>query len=141
MSPSEFALCLSGATYDDPVSKHWHERAKAEGLVVVFGASDDLMEFRGAIYDEIGAYNGTTALLTSNGLLQNDCSDDYCPHFEMLKAIAVPIRALWSPGGGYSWKYETKIPHATFEITEDGDPYCQGIVFKLSDVTTTEREP
>lgn len=34
---------------------------------------------------------------------------------------------------GYSWIYQTDIPHATFEIVEGDDPYCRGIVFALAD--------
>ena len=43
------------------------------------------------------------------------------------------IKTLWSKGE-YAWQYETEIPHATFEILEDGDKYCRGIVFDLADV-------
>ena len=31
------------------------------------------------------------------------------------------------PAGGRS------LPHATFQVNEDGEPYCRGIVFLLSD--------
>jgi hypothetical protein len=30
---------------------------------------------------------------------------------------------------GYYWQYKTDWPHKTFEITEDGEPWCKGIVF------------
>ena len=46
------------------------------------------------------------------------------------------IEALWDPGDGYSWRYATEIPHATFEIREDDQPYCQGIVFALNEAGT-----
>lgn len=98
----------------------------------MFGASDDLIEFRGAIHDELGA--PTTAYLTSEGLLQNECDSSECPHFEKMKAKAATIEALWCKEEGYSFTYKTDIPHETFEIVEDGEPYCRGIVFSLSDV-------
>jgi hypothetical protein len=33
-----------------------------------------------------------------------------------------------------SWSYETDIPHATFDVLEDGEVYCRGIVFALADL-------
>lgn len=134
MTPKELAEKLTGNEYLEEISGELADEAKAAGLVVVFGQSDDLMEFRGAIDDELGAYDGTTAYLNNSGLLTNDCENNECPHFEKAKAKAVTIDALWASEGGYSWTFSTKIPHETFEIVEDGEPYCRGIVFRLSDV-------
>ncbi len=30
--------------------------------------------------------------------------------------------------------YNTNIPHVTFDVMENNDKYCKGIVFKLSDL-------
>ena len=134
MNAKELAAKLNGTEYPLYVPKEVAAEAKAAGLVIVYGASDDLMEFAGAVDDELGAYDGTTAHLDANGLLKNDCDNDECPHFEKLKAAAATVEALWCKEGDYSWTYKTKIPHETFEIVEDGWPYCRGIVFSLSDV-------
>lgn len=135
MNAKELAEQLNGTHYPVNISKELLRQAKAAGLVVVYGASDDLMEFAGAVDDELGAYNGTTAYLSSSGLLQNDCSDDECPHFEKMKDRAATVEALWCEEGDYSWTYKTDIPHWTFEVLEDGEPpYCRGIVFALADV-------
>lgn len=137
MNAHEFAATLAGATYCNEISREQEAQAKANGLVIVFGASDDLMEFRGAIHDELGANDGTTAYLTSAGLLQNDCdSGEDCPHYEKQIERATTIEALWCKEDGYSWTFATEIPHATFEVTEDDEPYCRGIVFALADVQT-----
>jgi hypothetical protein len=104
-------------------------------LVAVFGASDDLMEFRGAIYDEVDCYEGGTAHVTPDGLLRNECDNDGCPYFERRQNTSSTIEASWAPDGeDISWVYITEIPHATFTIMEDGEPYCRGIVFDLADV-------
>ena len=132
MNAKELAALLNGRQYAKEITKAEAEEAKAAGLVVIFGASDDLMEFRGAIYDEIGAYNGATALLTHTGLLANECGDG-CPYAEREAAKGLAVKALWSPGDGYSWKFKTDIPHETFEVVDDGEPYCRGIVFALAD--------
>lgn len=47
---------------------------------------------------------------------------------------AKSIEALWCKEDGYSWTYKTEIPHATFEVVEDEEPYCRGIVFALADL-------
>jgi len=44
------------------------------------------------------------------------------------------VDALWAKEDGYSWTYRTDIPHATFEIVEDGEPYCRGIVIDVADL-------
>ena len=133
MTPFELAAILTGREYSEEITGTECAFAKAHGLVVVFGASDDLMEFRGAIDDELDAYEGTTAYLDSNGLLQNDCGNDECPHFANIKAKAQTVEAIWDRDG-YSWIFKTDIPHATFEIVEDDDKYCRGIVFALADL-------
>lgn len=132
MNAKELAAQLDGTQYPVRISKELATAAKAAGLVIVYGASDDLMEFEGMIRDELGAYEGTTAYITPAGLLQNECDNDECPHFEKLKEAAATIEALWD-SDGYSWAYKTAIPHETFEIVEDGEKYCRGIVFTLAD--------
>lgn len=138
MNAKELAAALNGREYGKEMTKVEEAQAKAAGLVVVFGYSDDNMEFNGAISDEVGCYDGGTAYLTSADLLQNDCDNDECPHFEKLKKAAVTIEAIWNRDG-YSWLYETAIPHETFEIMEGDDKYCRGIVFALADVAPNER--
>lgn len=129
---------LNGIEYDrdchTKIERIGNAHAQA-GLVIVYGESDDLMEFAGAISEELGAYDGTTAYLDSNGLLKNDCENRECPHFERAKAGAATIEALWCAEEGYSWTFKTDIPHATFDIMEDGEKFCRGIVFLLTDVT------
>lgn len=129
----EIAAQLNGSEYPLRISKDISEAAKLAGVVIVYGASDDLMEFDGAIHDEIDCYEGGTAYLTKDGLLQNDCESEECPHFEKLKTGSSFIDADWDTYG-YTWTYRTKIPHVTFEIVEDGEKYCRGIVFNLADV-------
>ena len=133
MTVNELAEKLNGNEYDNEIPKELEQEAKENNLVVVFGASDDLMEFRGAIYDEIDANENVEAFITSKGLLRNECDNDECPYFEFEKTMTKIIEAIWDTDG-YSWIYETDIPHSTFDILEDGEKYCRGIVFNLNDV-------
>ena len=132
MTAIEAAKELDGCEYTQEGSKELFERMKDAGLVAVFGASDDLIEFRGAIYDEVDAYEGGTAYLDQNGLIQNDCENDECPHFEKLKSKARTIEAKQGDvDDDQYWSYETTIPHTTFKIMEDDGVYCLGIVFNM----------
>lgn len=137
MTPKEIADQLTGVEYGRDMFNRVSavsDAATKHGIVIAYGASDDLMEFDGAILDEVGVYNGNEILLTSEGLLRSFCDEgEECPNFEEKKAGASKIKALWCAEPGYLWTYETTIPHATFEIIEEGQPYGRGIVFRLAD--------
>ena len=143
MTPQELAARLNGREYGSEITKAEEAEAKAAGLVVVFGASDDLVELRGAIDDELGAYEGTTLRITPLGLLPSwetvleaGAESDAEDYFLKKHAGIAEVKALWCPGDallGTSWAYETAIPHATFDVMEDGELYCRGIVFRLAD--------
>lgn len=137
LNAKELAALLNGRNYGDEITKEEAAQAKAAGLVVVYGASDDLMEFEGAIYDEVGCSDGGIAQVDAKGVLQSfehiDHDYDALKDFFKREDSAVEIEALWCAEPGYSWTYKTDIPHETFEIVEDGEPYCRGIVFALAD--------
>lgn len=134
MNAKQLAKMLNGREYLHETTEAEEAQAKENGLVVVFGASDNLVEFRGAIDDEIGAYQGGTTKLSKNGLPHNKCEDPQCPYFKKERdAMVYEIRALWGLHG-YSWAYDTNIPHEAFDIFEEGDKYCRGIVFYLGDL-------
>lgn len=130
MTPQEAAKKLDGSQYREEGSRELFAAMKAAGLVAVFGASDDLVEFRGAIDDELGAYGGTTVYLAADGSLINDCVG---------RPKGKAIEAKWDDGG-YSWRYETAIPCERFVVREDDDLYCEGIVFALADAPIEQRE-
>lgn len=132
----EIAEKLNGLGYRETPGKDIVDEAKEAGIVIVYGESDDLMEFRGAAYDEVGCFDGGLAYFTEAGLVQNLCQDDDCPYAKKEKEKATTVEALWCKEVDYSWTYKTDIPHECFEVLEDGEPYCRGIVFKLSDVPT-----
>ena len=70
MTAKELAEMLSGREYGMEITKEEERQAAAAKLVVVYGYSDDNVEFRGAIDEEIGAYEEATIYLTSVGILQ-----------------------------------------------------------------------
>ena len=139
MDAKELAAKLNGREYCREITDEEVRQAKEAGLVVVFGASDDLIEFRGAIRDEGDCYDGGTVLIDTKGVLPSwdsasECEESAQEYFER-KAKARTITALWAKEPGYSWTYKTDIPHETFEIVEDGEPYCRGIVFNIGEIS------
>jgi Rad3-related DNA helicase len=137
MTKEELAQELNGREYRMEITREEAKEAKSNNLVVVFGASDDLMEFRGAIDDETDAYEGVTVSIDKNGLLENQCDNDECPYFADRTAKAAKIKAVWCPHGkDLSWEYYTEIPHATFYVMDKDKShfYCRGIVFSMGDV-------
>lgn len=137
MTKEELAELISGrATYEELTSQE-AQCAKESGLVVVFGRSDDRMEFRGAIRDEVGCYEGGIAYLDKRGLFIDKCENDSCPYEEKERQKCRTIRAIWNDKGNPCWTYETEIPHAEFNIYEDGEIYCVGIVFDMSALIRT----
>lgn len=131
MNIKEYAEMLNGREYGYPqFTKEEIQIAKENGFVIVYGASDDLMEFDGAIYEEAGCFDGGKVYFNKIGAVFDE-------EFENSKCI----EALWCDdeikdenGGLITWTYKTDIPHETFMIYEDGESYCRGIVFSIDDV-------
>lgn len=126
----EFAKSINGKERDYPqFTKGEIQTAKENGFVIVYGCSDDLMEFEGAICDESGCYDGGRVYIDKTGVLSVDEPTtgkswiDEIWHDEM-----------GENGEIITWTYETEIPHETFMIYADGEPFCRGIVFKVEDL-------
>lgn len=132
------AVALHGREYPFDLTAEEQAQAKAAGLVVIFGASDDLMELRGAINDEFDCYDGGTALIDAKGLLPARDSiegDDDLRDFFAREPLAKKVEAVFGQEApAPTWTYNTTIPHATFDVMEDGELYCRGIVISVADL-------
>lgn len=135
MTAREMAELLNGREYGSEITDDEELIAKNSGLCVVFGASDDLVEFRGVFCDEVGSYNGSeTPIDPKQGpIASHECDCDYCGYKAAIKSCHT-LYADWCKVDEYSWTFRLGIPHETFDITEDGETYCRGIVFKVSDL-------
>lgn len=129
MDAKELAALLNGREYDSEITKEERQAAKEAGLAVVFGGSDDLCELCGAIDDEVGCFDGGTVYLDADGVFEKDDECDLCKLQERHLKTCRSIDAIWGEDG-YSWTYKTDIPHETFEIMDDGEKYCRGMVFR-----------
>ena len=130
MVTKEIAALLDGMEYNEELPVEVVSDAKRNGVVIVFGASDDLMEFRGAIEDEADCYKGGFILFDKGGLVKNKCDNEDCPYFREKLLPSKYIEAIWD-SEGYSWIYKTGIIHETFEILKEGRKYCRGVVFSM----------
>ncbi|MFZ6774709.1 hypothetical protein ACO0LB_18565 [Undibacterium sp. SXout7W] len=139
MTKEEFAALLSGRTYGKEITKDEEVIAKELGLIVIIGASDDLVEIYGVEREEIGAYGGTSFMIDANGVLKPrdeiDNDDDVAlQDYFFRRGNSKKVEAIFDNDTGYTWTYKTEIPHACFDIFEDGDAYCRGIVIDSADL-------
>jgi len=136
MTAKEMAEILDGREYGDEMTQGEELEARKSGLVVVFGYSDDGVELDGAIYDEVSCYDGGGFYVTKDRVWSGpDCGNDRCEFYQAAKKEAKLITAIWcDPESGASWSYKTDIPHETFNIYEDGELFCIGIVFSIDDL-------
>lgn len=131
MTIKEFAAILNNREYDNPqFTKEEIKVAKGNGFVIVYGASDDLMEFEGAICDEAGCFNGGEVWFDKYGVINEpEPTVDKC-----IEAVWYDSDVVDENENIITWSYKTDIPHETFMIYEYGEPYCRGIVFSIDDV-------
>lgn len=139
MTREELAQRLNGRQYGDEITSLEEKIARESGLVVVFGYSDDNMELRGAINDELGCYNGGAAYLRKKGvvMLPDDDEAEVLKRFrvydQVVNAPTKKIHAIWDKEG-YSCTYTIDVPFSTFDILEGDEKYCRGIVFSVEDL-------
>lgn len=147
MKKEELAARLNGRTNDEVITRDEHVLAADNGLVVVYGESDDLIEFAGAIYDEIGAWGGVKAVLYKHTkeysaiICESEAIRDLEDDFKMYKAMGAMldrhniVEAVWAPDGiDTTWLIKTGLPHASFNVIEDGELFCIGLVLDVKDL-------
>lgn len=124
MTAKDLANRLDGRQYLEEMTQEEERIAKENGLVVVFGYSDDNVELRGVIDDERVCWEGGTFWIYES---------EFVHMTDLLHGKSKKIEALWCDEGGPCWKYETDIPHETFRIFEEDELFCIGIVFSMNE--------
>ncbi|TGE29774.1 hypothetical protein [Hymenobacter metallicola] len=144
MTKEQLAASLDGCQYRDEVNKEWAKIAEEAGLIVVFGASDDLMEVRGAVDDELNAWDGVEAVFykhnTGFSVIENnsetirEIEDD----FHLYKALGAMLDrhnlVRITPAKDCQWDVITTLPHAKFDVKEEEDLYCRAVVIDIKDL-------
>ena len=98
MTKEELAAQLNGLEYTTRIPGALIAAAQSAGLVILCGASDDLMEFYGARREEIGCYDGGTAFVNAQGVLPDRDTleeDNEIAELVHRQKSAKPIEALW----------------------------------------------
>ena len=137
----EVAKRMDWREYGGELPANEAREIKAAGIVVVYGAGDGMCKFAGAIDDEADRYDGRTIYLDRSGVQNAD--DVMDAHgkigWDRYKKQAAKIQAEWcKTHSGPAWTYSTAIPHAVFSVMDNGEAYCVGIVFLLSDLPVVE---
>ena len=144
MKKEELAKILNDRQYGEEMIYEEHLQAKEDGLLVCFGYSDDLLEFRGIMSDEAGIYGGGSIFLYKNKDQKIAFLDE--SNYDEIKEILegynmdfilpkIPIKIQWCPNElDCSWLIKINIPHATFDLMKNEELYCRGIVLELSDI-------
>lgn len=143
LTAAELASRLHNREYRQELSRDEEQEAKRAGLLVVFGASDDLVEFRGAFRDEAGATGSSTVQFHRRGILPSwesldKTDEDHVLDYFDLKKESNQVAAHWDQAG-YSWFIEPGMgmAYAAFDVLEEGERFCRGVVI---DVDKAPRE-
>ena len=124
-----FAAMLDGREIGKEMSQEEEKIAASNGLTVVFGYSDDNIEVRGQVDDELGCFDGGDFWISRQGIRQWEQKELPVPLNEAGEWF---LRALWCGSEeGAAWPYQTSAPHSTFKIYEDGELFCIGLVLSL----------
>ncbi len=153
----DLAKLLDGNEYCDEFQNEYkinvEELCKKNNWVIVFGCGDDLIEFRGFIDDENGAWNGTLMKLVKPGDFYLDDKNKET-YKKAKKYEFVPINdnelntiknndykdncvveQLWCPEGlDASWQVNVAgVPCTKFNIMEDEELFCEAAIIDLSE--------
>ena len=143
MTKEELAAKLDGTEYPIYFDEKEIAEIKEANLVVVMGESDDGCGLGGSIHDEFDCYNGGECLIDKDGIINPWPNEQYEDEAEAeayfkRKPNARKIEALWCDESDeeneYAWTYKTDIPHAKFDIMDEGEKWCQAFVFSLDDI-------
>jgi len=137
MNAIELANELNGTEYPFRPTRDIIQKAIENNLVIVYGASDDLMELEGAIVEEVVASGGGIVRVYKSGVLgsRDDLdTDEDLEAWLQNKSNSKTIEAKWCETEEYSWTYQTDIPHSVFDIVEGSEKYCRALVFSVDDI-------
>lgn len=138
---------LNGRVYPDVITDLENCYVAENGLIVVFGFSDDQIYFKGKINDEVYVGDETDFVIVPPGIeipYGDDESDVYLKS-EKFEAIVIEenssitenrIKTLFSPEEiDCTWLIKTDLPHSSFDVMEDdGEIYCKGIIIDTADL-------
>lgn len=109
--------------------------------LIVTPYSDDGITFHGFINDEFGAWEGKTIYFSKTGTVwdEDECSPKYIPQLFPNSVTQIWVESLSEEKQKeypetQAWDYKTEIPHARFNILEDGEIWGVGLVIDVKDL-------
>jgi len=144
MNLKEWAEKFNNMEYGSNNIRDAQDELEADGVIAVMGASDDLCELYGDISDEFNCYNGNKLYWVGNGFCSETEKDnflcvvdnEYPIFFEKCQAIFNKDCSYINikEGTNCQFEYETNIPCERFNVMEDGNLYCSGLLFYTKDL-------
>lgn len=129
----QFANIISLRDFFEGLSDPEIECAKRNGLVIVYGYSDDLIELKGAIQAEGECFEGGDFhLIKEDGKWKLVRGEGVC---NTISAKWYNRLSLTDNGDIIPWSYETDISHEKFLANNGGDIFCEGFVFNVKDLS------
>lgn len=125
VTKEELANRLDLMQYGTSLSMEELRDAKESGLCIITGASDDIIDFEGTIYEEADAIEGGTVYIMPNGAIKKKNKD----------GNGIKVKAEWCPKDvEASWRISTSVPAATFKVVEGDELFCIGCVIEFTPV-------
>ena len=136
MTKEELAEKINGTEYTACWEDKYSDIAEQNGLLIISGCSDDLIEFCGAFREEVG---GGEVWISRNGVVGDfetakDQWVDESDVFEWVgkKKDSFKIRGSFTRKG---WKFDMgDIPYSKFIIMEHGEVSDEGVVVDIRDL-------
>lgn len=141
----ELAEAINGREYREEITKEESLFCKENNWVVLFWASDDLLEIRWKFYDEVWAWNWTKRYLYEWDLIDLEDTKEEMENWDVQdsikKLVLKEIKTQWVYIVAKRWfewysfyidSWITGKKKAAFDILEDWEKYCRGIVLDLS---------
>lgn len=148
MTKEQFAAQLEGRDRRNVISKAEIKLAKDNNLLIVFGVSDDLMQFCGILNERYDAFGGREVFLhknTDEEIAILSCYDAQKIQRSLGDKIPFNLYALiigqqWQPKEiNCAWIIYCNAPHAIFDIYDIDDNngkdlFCRGMVLEKNDI-------
>ena len=149
MNMEEFAKSLDGREMGREIGKELtkeeEQLAKENRWVVVFGHSDDCIELRGFIHDELYRdRNPDKFWFSAQGPMKTWDDVDHDDEEEMEEYFENKYNAIGQldvhygstfDGEYFDWVFDWSWPHEVFRIYEDDNGFCLGVIFKMPEVS------
>lgn len=128
----EFARKLDDLEFNDFEPSIMFAEAKERGIVILYNIHPMTCVLKGAIHSETDCYVGKIAFIDSTGFSRRFYFTDPEERFSYKnwkENKDIEFRIKCNSEGNPYWRYETKIPHEKFDVYEDGELFCEGIIF------------